>query len=261
MSNLYEIELELQSIFNELEENGGELTDDLKNRLSIAEEEGKSKLDKYCKYIKSLNANADICKTESKRLSDRRKSYNNRVELLRNNILDYILKFGNNTKTGKGCQLPTFNIYTSNRNTIISNEYRINLLTDIILSLLSEYVEADILSPDLDDYLDIESVLDVVNCKAKAIFDQDLIECKINSNSDNIEFIPFILNDLTLIDVNITTSTNLLTLLHRDNYSIIENYANQKYKTSITKDLNTNMIKEINNTISEIETKSILNIR
>lgn len=79
MSNLYSIEQELLNIFNELEDNGGELTPELEEKLKITEKDGRIKLENYCKFIKSIDADANACKEEYQRLSKKRKSYENNI--------------------------------------------------------------------------------------------------------------------------------------------------------------------------------------
>lgn len=49
MASIYNITTELEDIFLELEENGGELTPELEERLTITQDNLKSKLDSYRK--------------------------------------------------------------------------------------------------------------------------------------------------------------------------------------------------------------------
>lgn len=65
MANIYNITAELEDIFIELEENGGELTPELEERLAITQESLTSKLDSYRKAYTVLNLEAESCKRKS----------------------------------------------------------------------------------------------------------------------------------------------------------------------------------------------------
>ena len=59
MANIYNITTELEDIFLELEENGGELTPELEERLRITQDSLKDKLDGYRKAYTMLNLEAE----------------------------------------------------------------------------------------------------------------------------------------------------------------------------------------------------------
>ena len=60
MANLYEITTEYQDIMNILEQNGGELTDELSSRLEVTEANVKSKIEGYAWVIKNFEANQQV---------------------------------------------------------------------------------------------------------------------------------------------------------------------------------------------------------
>ena len=62
MSNIFDIQQDLTSIFEELEENGGELTEELYEKLNISQEEFKSKVEAYINVIKSAKNDIELCK-------------------------------------------------------------------------------------------------------------------------------------------------------------------------------------------------------
>ena len=64
MSSLYKISEKLQEIFEELEEQGGEFTEEQLKELEITEEELKEKVDNYVKVIKEFKNSAEFCKKE-----------------------------------------------------------------------------------------------------------------------------------------------------------------------------------------------------
>lgn len=62
MASIYNITTELEDIFLELEENGGELTPELEERLAITQDNLKEKLNNYRKAYTMLNLDAESCK-------------------------------------------------------------------------------------------------------------------------------------------------------------------------------------------------------
>ena len=82
--NIFEISKELESVFDELEENGGELTDELEEKLSISQDEFRSKVDAYLSVIRHTESDVDCCDKEIKRLQAVKKSKQNAIERLNN---------------------------------------------------------------------------------------------------------------------------------------------------------------------------------
>ena len=65
MANIYNITAELEDIFLELEENGGELTPELEERLAITQDNLKSNLIVTVKYILCLILKLNLVKKKS----------------------------------------------------------------------------------------------------------------------------------------------------------------------------------------------------
>ena len=74
MANIYNIQQDLLAIFDELEENGGELTPELEEQLNISQEEFRDKIKSYSNVIKMLENDIYNIKEEKARLSDLQKS-------------------------------------------------------------------------------------------------------------------------------------------------------------------------------------------
>ena len=98
--NIWEIQQDLLAIFNELEENGGELTEELEEQLAISQEDFRSKVENYTNVIKSVKADIAAIDQESKRLAELKKSKTAMVDRLSKVIIDAVDKFGDTTKTG-----------------------------------------------------------------------------------------------------------------------------------------------------------------
>lgn len=100
MSNIYQIKQELLSIFDELEENGGELTEELEQRLAVSQEDFKDKIESYTNVIKSLEADINAIKIEQKRLKELADKKDNTINRLKSIIIDAIEMFGDTKRSG-----------------------------------------------------------------------------------------------------------------------------------------------------------------
>lgn len=68
---LYEIPIEADKIEEELHENLGELTPELQARIEDFLAQGKAKIEAAAIVVKSMEADAEVCKAEAKRLVER----------------------------------------------------------------------------------------------------------------------------------------------------------------------------------------------
>ena len=98
--NIWEIQQDLLAIFDELEENGGELTEELEEKLAISQEDFRSKVENYTNVIKSVKADIAAIDQESKRLAELKKSKTAMVDRLSKVIIEAVDRFGDTTKTG-----------------------------------------------------------------------------------------------------------------------------------------------------------------
>ena len=62
--NIFEIQQELLDIFAELEENGGELTEELEQKLNVTQENFKTKVKGYSDVIKVNKSEIDLIDKE-----------------------------------------------------------------------------------------------------------------------------------------------------------------------------------------------------
>lgn len=98
--NIYQIQQDLLAIFDELEENGGELTEELEQKLAITQEEFKDKVEDYTNVIKSLDTDMAAIKVEQARLKtlyDRKEKV---AKKLKEIIINAINEFGDTKKSG-----------------------------------------------------------------------------------------------------------------------------------------------------------------
>lgn len=98
--NIYNLAKSFIEIFDELEENGGELTEELEQKLAITQESFTTSVKNMSSAIKQLNNDCDSIKLEQKRLKelyDRKQKVINRLEKI---LVDAINQFGDTKKTG-----------------------------------------------------------------------------------------------------------------------------------------------------------------
>ena len=98
--NIWQIQQDLLSIFDELEENGGELTEELEEKLAISKENFKSKVEGYVNVIKQVKSDIAAIDQESKRLAELKKSKNAVIERLTKVLVPAIQNFGDVSKSG-----------------------------------------------------------------------------------------------------------------------------------------------------------------
>ena len=149
MSNLFNISAELRDIYAELEENGGELTPEMDEKLAITESDFKSKVEDYANVIKNLQADIIAIETESKRLDGLKKSKSKTIERLQSIVSDAISEFGNTTKSGgKYVDLGTMKLSIRNNIKCEVNDELVSQvgikLTDFINKLHDNHLDGEV---------------------------------------------------------------------------------------------------------------------
>lgn len=94
MKNLFNIDAELYEVYNEIENNGGEMTPELEATLEITESERMTKGEGYVYVIKQLRSQADMIKSEIKRLQELAKRYENSANKLADTLLQSVVAHG-----------------------------------------------------------------------------------------------------------------------------------------------------------------------
>jgi hypothetical protein len=99
---LFEIPIEAADIENELADNYGELTQEIEFRIAAFLHEGKDKIEAGAVVVRSLEADAAICKQEAARLMSRAQGLEKGAERLKNLMLYAVdAGFGGKVKTPK----------------------------------------------------------------------------------------------------------------------------------------------------------------
>lgn len=217
MASLYNISSEILRIFENVENNEGEITDEEYNSLIIKQEELKTKLDCYVKAVKEFNASAAFCKTEKKSIDDRKKIYENRVLRLKKAMLDAVNNFGELGKNNKFIELESCRLYTKASTAVNVDEDRVNLFMTHFEKFLREIVNGDVLYTGED--VDLQGILDVINTNIKA--------------EQGYGFIPFTLNDLTTFKIGIKSTATIYELFRSHKDAILE-YAHNPFTSEIS---------------------------
>ncbi len=137
--NIFQISDELTSVFDELEENGGELTPELEEKLSISQEQLDSKISNYLGVIKQLESDSDLCDKEIKRLQTIKKSKQNTIAKLKSILCYTVDKFGQPNKSGNNViDLGTCKLTAKASEQVSVDETYYNEVVENIFNLLND---------------------------------------------------------------------------------------------------------------------------
>lgn len=100
MSSLFSISNDLEEIFYLLEENGGELTPELEERLALTQDNFKEKVGNYIKAIQALDSDTNECKQEVDRIKKLSDSKKKNKEKLSKALIDAIINYGDTNNKG-----------------------------------------------------------------------------------------------------------------------------------------------------------------
>ncbi len=216
--SLYTIEQELLELFAHIEENDGEITEEMYAQLNITKENLYTKLANYVKAIKSWNGDVVTIKAEVKSLSANAKVRENRVERLKKAMLQAVQLFGNDGKSGnKFIDLPTVKIFTKGSQAIQTDDPRIRILIMELSRLIEELVGNDVLYTGQD--VDLVGLLDIINANIKAQYDFTG-EVLVNIDREP-EFIPYTLSDLTTLKLEISCTHSVYDLFRSQKAALI----------------------------------------
>jgi hypothetical protein len=158
MSNLFDIASEYLMILDELEENGGELTDDILDRLNINRDELNDKLENYRKVIAMYEGQIRTLGEEVDRLKAKMKVKNNIIDRLKDRIKIAISTYGNPTKTGSKSYETEFSKFTfvKTKSVVFDDDFELTLRD----TKLKPYIKGDIsIKATGDGILDIQNKL------------------------------------------------------------------------------------------------------
>lgn len=249
MSNIYDISRELEDIFLELDENGGELTPELEERLKINQQNLNDKLDNYRKAYTSLSLEADSCRKEEQRIAALRKAKQNNADRLKRVMLDAVISYGDSGKSGnKVINLANSKLYTRNSNCVEIDGYVCGIFVDLVFEQLEELWENDMLDPNINGTLNGEEFIKTIN--EKLVSKHPDIAEKLKENTGEY----FTINDLYAINIKMELNYPLELFIKMDNFDIVNTYFNHQYCIDKSIDINKvkvgDMIKNVNGEIN-----------
>lgn len=235
MPNIFELGIQLQKIFEVIEENDGELTPELEEELSITSENFKDKIEGYCQVLTIYKSDVECCKNEKDRINSIQNVKKNTIERIKQRLLEAVELFGEVGKTGnKVVETPTRKLYTKGSTSIEENETRSNKLIQYVLNSMIELQQQGIL--ELGEGIDINGFLASINAIAKADYEAP----DEFGNSPVEEFEPFTVDDLHAIKLNCSFEKSLYSILTNNSnlgYSIASNPFDYQINSSIDKDV------------------------
>ena len=239
--NIWQIQQNLLDIFNELEENGGELTEEIEEQLAISQEDFRSKVESYTNVIKSVKADIAAIDQESKRLAELKKSKTAMVDRLSKVIIEAVDKFGDTTKTGgKFFDYGTGKVSIRNSQKVELDEDKINAISsELCKAIAAEAMMGNASNREDFTYEDI-----IQRCRTHIEYDD-------NGNLETQSF------DITKEDINntvveVTLKEHIQDLMKGEGFSLIKQLF--MYNSGIS------MIPKIDKTQLKNEMKDTANI-
>lgn len=248
MINLYNLSKEFISIFDELEENGGELTPELEEKLKITQDNLKTGVKSLANVIKSLEYECDCVKGEQKRLKDLYDRKQKVIERLTNILLWAINEYGDTKKTGvKYVAYETGEVSVRKTQAVDVNEELVERVGKELEKTITFTKEINQL--DAYDNVDLNSIVE-------AIAKDDDGDLAIGGD------------DMNYIDASLEVKIPLKDLANGTGYNVIKEIAkytdNYKLKTNASKSMIKDELKENGScapNIAKLVTNENINIK
>lgn len=172
--SIFNIEADLEAIFMELEDNGGELTPEIEEKLKITQENFENKVSKYVKAIRYYEDNVSILKGRKKGIDDLLKVRENRAKRLRAVITDAVSRYGIKGKSGNRVfEFWDAKLFTRNTEAVELKEDRIAVLTEEFFDYARELYRQGILETGED--IDPTGMLEAINAVCVAKYGEDFV--------------------------------------------------------------------------------------
>ena len=190
MESLYNISNDILELFDNIEAQDGEITEEQEKLLDIKQGELREKLNNYYKAILSWKNDINNCKEEINRIKSIQNRYDKRIERLSNSMITAIKQFGDEKKGKRFIELPTVKLSIRNSSITEINEDRIDYLITILRQYITYLYNEGILHTGID--VNMNLVLDNINDIVKeekgelyplfTISDLNNLELEINVN-------------------------------------------------------------------------------
>lgn len=245
--NIYKIQQNLLAIFDELEENGGELTEELEQELALTQQDFKEKCKSYADVIKMTKADIAAIDEETKRLAALKKTKNNLIENLSKIMIEAIEMFGDTTnKGGKFVDYGTGKLS-------IRNSQKVELDENKAKCMASEYAKC----------IEFENMLGNASNRENITHEEIIQRCKEhkNTNLDVIVDEPYNVtrDDIDYSSFDISIVAGMEDMLCCEGYNAIKNLADVfGVSINITPKINKDRIKQAINSDEDISIGKIV---
>lgn len=218
--SLYNIQQDMVNIFFELEENGGELTPELQQRLKITQDNLATKAKAYLDYIKELDVQIDAAKNEKARVNNLQQIRANKRKRLADSLIEAINNFGNLTKSGvRFVEGLTYKISARPSTVIELNTELIQVVINHFIEFTGEFYDNNLLGTDdlsLEDAANYITVMIVNNPEESHLLVNN------DSNEGVEEYNRLTVDDLLAIKVNISIDTSIADLCQKKFGKLLE---------------------------------------
>ena len=244
MSNsIWNIDEKLQNLIEEIEENGGEFTEEQEQELALTQEEFNNKVDSYCAIIDKYQSYADTCKNEKKRINEIQKVRENIIIKLKNVLLNAVDKYGITGKSNnKTFETATRKLFTKTLSSLNVDEERVNTLTKYFIDYVNELYVNGVLDGNDEEVL--ITIVDVINQIAKSELGD--------------EYQPFNVNDVKSIKISFNIELELSDLLN--NPTLIDYIHNSTLVSDFTKNVSKDDVKFLNSVEQDKENPQFVTI-
>lgn len=209
--NIYQIQQNLLAIFDELEENGGELTEELEQELALTQQDFKEKCKSYADVIKMTKADIAAIDEETKRLAALKKTKNNLIERLSKIMIEAIEMFGDTTnKGGKFVDYGTGKLSIRNSKKVEVNDDKAEAITDEFGKIM--YIESMLAGASTRESITYEDI--IKHCESHMIIEDD---------GDVLSPQDVTKDDIENTTVEISFKEKLKNLMSGDGYDALKN--------------------------------------
>lgn len=258
MANIYEIKKDLANIYGILEENGGELTPELEEKLAVTKTNFTEKINDYSYIVQSINNDLEAIQNEINRLKELSESKTKIKQRLSKIMASAIEEFGDCKKSGvKFIDCGTKVISVRHSQSIEINKDMLKYVSDAVNKFIRDCASYN----QLDCYskLPASNILDIITETAPVKKEGDESEIKLGNN------------DLNALTTEVTLKIPMQDLFDNpDMYEVVKdvfrqlNYDNIELKTttsatSLKKNLGEEGIKSLN--IAKIVPSTNINIK
>ena len=204
--SIFDIDRELYALYDEIEEAGGEITEEMKEKLGLNGQEMTNKVKSITNFINKLKADILAIKSETDRLAKLKKSKENTVTGLTNLVLFAIKNYGTEDKKGKKwIDWGTGKVGVRKSVSVEVDDKKIENLVDVLKTTIVNGIYTNTLHQA--DSIDADAILDAAINIAKT-------EGEIANTEVEVE-------DMDDVIVNVTIPVSMSNLLQGDGYALL----------------------------------------